>query len=733
MATLEKIRQRSGLLIIVIGVAMLAFILTDLLGSGNSILMGDAANVGKVNSLKISIDEFSKRLAEKTENYKNQSQDFALERASTKQLADATWDDLLREIIMDAEYEKLGIVATKAEVFKEITNNPNISGAQAFRDQITGDFNAAMLTQYLANMRDEAASGDENARDFLRQWIDFENAVKSQILTTKYNTAIQKGLYTPKALAMEDARRKEQNVSVQFVYLPYTEVEDSEVTVSEADIKAYYKANKEKYKNDEETRDIEFVEFTILPSEQDIEDVTNDVLGLIEDKFQMNAVTNEMDTIEGFRTTDNDSLFVEMNSDIPFQNTYYKLDEFPAGLDTILWDAAEGTLHGPYEDAGFMNVAKVNKVISMPDSVKASHILISHQGAERAAETITRDFRQAQQLADSLYKIILDDPAKFETFNMEFSDDQVSKMQGGDLNWFKPGMMAQEFNDYCFQNSKGDIGFVLTDFGYHIIRIDEQGGANKAVRLATLSRRIFPSENTIKSVNRDAANFAANVHKMGKTFTEVAEEMGYFPRPVTDLNIFDENIIGLGNSRNIVRWAFDEKTMVGDLNIFDVNNQTVAVVNLSQVSPKGYSPVELVRDEIELKVKVEKKGEILKGRLRDGMKAATDVASLANNMGQTLRVNSAAFSNINFPGAGNEPKVTGVMHGLALGVMSEPIAGEMGVYVLYVTSIDPFEDRLIYDDEKNTMTTSVRNSVPGQIFLALKKNAKITDRRHIFY
>jgi peptidyl-prolyl cis-trans isomerase D len=733
MATLEKIRQRSGLLIVVIGLAMLAFILTDLLGSGNSILMGDAALVGKVNGEKITIDQFSNRLSDKTENYKAQTQDFSLERASTKQLADATWDDLLRELILEAEYAKLGIIATKREVYQEILENPNIRGAQAFQDQITGDFNAAMLTQYLANMRDQASAGDDNAREFLKQWIDFENAIKNQILTSKYNTAIQKGLYTPRALAKEDARRKEQSVSAQFVYLPYTEVEDSEVTVTDADIRAYYKKHKERFKNEDETRDIVFVEFLINPSEQDVQDVTNDVIGLIEDRFQLNAITNEMDTIEGFRTTDNDSLFVEMNSDISFQNTFLKRDEFPVDLDSILWEAPVGTLHGPYEDAGYINVTKVNKIINMPDSVRASHILIAFQGAERASQEVTRDMRRAATLADSLFKVVTEDPSKFDEFNNEFSDDMVSKMQGGDLNWFQQGMMAQEFNDYCFTHSKGDIGFVMTDFGYHIIRIDDQGGSNRAVRLATISRRIFASENTIKAANRDAANFAANVRQSGKTFAEVAEENGYFPRPVTELGVFDENIVGLGNSRNIVRWAFNDKTMSGDINIFDVSAQVVAVVQLTQVNPKGYAPVELVRDEIERKVMVEKKAEILKGRFRDAMKAASDVPALATNMGQTLRINNGPFSSINFPGAGNEPKVTGVMHGMNQGVMSEPIAGEMGVYVLAVTSIDPFEDRLIYDDEKNTMNTMVRNSIPGQVFQALKKNAKITDRRHVFY
>lgn len=732
MATLEKIRQRSGILIIVIGFAMLAFILTDLLGSGSSVLMGDAANIGKVNGEKIGIEVFNARLAEKTEIYKNQSQDFSLERASTKQLVDATWDDMLREIILGAEYEKLGIIATTQEVYQEIIKNPNIQDAAAFKDQVTGQFNASMLNQYLANMREQAAGGDDNARDFFKQWIDFENAVKQQIITTKYSTTISKGIYTPRALAKEDFRRKDQKVSVQYLFLPYTDVADTDVTVSESDINKYYRNNKNKFEQ-KQGRNINFVQFSIAPSADDIEATKNDLIGLMEEKFQINPLTNEMDTIEGFASTTNDSLFVEMNSDIPFANRFLKNNEFPTFIDSTMWTAAVGTLFGPYEDAGYMNVTKIEKIINLPDSVRASHILIAHVGAERAGENITRDFGQARELADSLFKVIETDGSKFSEINIQFSDDGTSKMQGGDLNWFSNGMMAEPFENYCFQNSKGDIGLIRTSFGYHIIRIDDQKGAERAVRLATLSRRIFASENTIKAANREAANFASAVRSNAKTFGEVAEEMTYDARPVTNMQVFDENIIGLGNSRNIVRWAFDEKTMVNDINIFDVNTNTIAVVQVSAVMKAGAAPLELVRSEIEAKLLIEKKADLLKARLNDAKKSGGDITAYANVLGTTLRVNNGTYSNINFAGVGNEPKVTGVMHALLEGAISEAIAGELGVYMLKVTSIEPFADKQFYEDEKLSITTGQRSSIPNQIFPALEKNAKITDRRHMFY
>ncbi len=732
MATLEKIRQRSGILIIVIGFAMLAFILTDLLGSGSSILMGDAANIGKVNGEKIGIEYFNTKLEEKIEIYKNQSQDFALERVSRKQLVDATWDDLVREIILGSEYDNLGLTATTEEVYKEIINNPNIQGAEAFKDQITGQFNPSMLNQYIANMRDQSAGGDENAKEFFKQWIDFENSVKQQVITNKYNTVVSKGLYTPKALAKEDFRQKDQKVSVQYLYLPYSDIPDTEVTVTDEDIKKYYKANKNKFEQ-KAARNINFIQLSIAPSPEDIEATKSELLGLMADKIQVNSVTNEMDTIEGFASTDNDSLFVEMNSDIPFANRFLKKDEFPTFLDSTMWDAPVGTTFGPYENDGYMNITKIEKILNLPDSVRASHILIAHVGAERAAETITRDFATAKTLADSLFAVIEGDASKFSELNIQFSDDATSKLQGGDLKWFGTGMMTEAFETYCFQNKKGDLGLVRTNFGYHIIRIDDQAGSNRAVRIANLARSIFASETTIKNANRNAANFAGEVRKGEKAFGEIAAEMGYDAKPATNLQIFDENILGLGNSRNIIKWAFDEKTSENDINIFDVNATTIAVVQLSAVLEEGTAPLENVREEIQAKVLIEKKAEILKGRLNDAKNSGGDITTYANVVGTTLRVNNGTYSNINFAGVGNELKVTGVMHALPEGATSEPIAGELGVYILKVTSIEPFADKQFYEDDKMSITTGYRTSIPNQVFPALQKKAKVTDRRHLFF
>jgi peptidylprolyl isomerase/peptidyl-prolyl cis-trans isomerase D len=694
--------------------------------------MGDAANAGKINGEPVTMDQFAKQLNNRTEGYKNQTQDFALERVTTKQLADQTWNDLKRDILLGSEFEKLGIKATTAEIFEEIVRNPNIQGAAMFRNEATQQFEANRLTQYLANMRDQASTGDPQAIDFYQQWLDFEEAITEQILNDKYNAAVSKGLYTPTVIAKESYRRNSQNVAAQYVHLPYSDVADSEVTVSDAEIKKYYNANKNKFKQ-EASRDIEFVDFFIEPSFEDEKAVIADLEGLVEDRVSINPMTNELDTVVGFQNTDNDSLFVAMNGDLPFQDRFLNKDEFSETLDTILWDAPVGTIYGPYLEGGYFVVDKVNKVISIPDSVKASHILIAFQGAERAGQQVTRDQREAFVLADSLYKAIKEDPSLFSEINIQYSDDQVSKMDGGNLNWFQDGQMAEGFSKYCFRNKSGDIGFVPTNFGFHIIRIDDQKGATKAVRLATLARRLTPSENTIKDVNRDAANFASAVRNEGEPFSVTAESKGYNPRPVTGLEIFDENILGLGNSRNIVKWAYDEKSLVGDMNIFDVNNQVVAVVQLTRINEEGPAPLAFVRDEIEAILIKEKKAEILKGKLRDNLASATDVASLATATGKTMGVSNMTFSSNNFPGIGNEPKAAGTLHGLPLGILSSPVAGETGVFVLAVSSRDEFADKGNYDEDKELANGAVRNTVQTRLFPALEKQVKITDRRHVFY
>ncbi|MGB0176015.1 MAG: SurA N-terminal domain-containing protein, partial [Owenweeksia sp.] len=175
MATLERIRQRSGLLIIIIGVAMLAFILTDLLGSGNSIFRGDAGVVGKVNGRNIQIQEFSERMDAYETAIRSQNQQ--AQNFTRKQLADGAWNELLQEEIMGEQYEEMGFTVTSSELYNRLKSNPNVQSAQVFKDQVSGQFSEALFQQYINNLREQSAN-EPRAAEAYQQWLDFEEGTE---------------------------------------------------------------------------------------------------------------------------------------------------------------------------------------------------------------------------------------------------------------------------------------------------------------------------------------------------------------------------------------------------------------------------------------------------------------------------------------------------------------------------------------------------------------------------
>lgn len=729
MAELEKIRKRSGLLIIVIGVAMLGFILTDLLSNGNSLLMGDRNVVGKVDGEKIDIQEFGKLLEVRIEQYKAQSQDMSLQNVTQKQLADAVWNDILRERLLGRAYEELGIIVTGEELLARIMQNPNIINNQSFRDPQTGQFSESVFSSAISNLRNNSAT-DPQAAEIWTQWVDFEKATREQAFVTKYNKAVELGIYFPKAIAKDEFMRSNQSVTAQFFQLPYNSIADSTVEVTDADINQYVKQHAAQYELKEPTRNIAYVSFNISASETDREEVKAELESLKGDRMVTNEVTGNQDTLLGFTNTSEDSLFVVANSDQPFDNTFYKKEDLGAPVDSIAFAMNVGEVYGPFEDGSTMTMMKVVKRISLPDSVKARHILIAFQGAERAAQSVTRTPIEAKKLADSLFDVFKNDRATFEAISNQFSDDAVSKMDGGSLGWFTYNSMARPFANFCFWNKTGEIGLVLSNFGFHIIDITDQKGGTPAVRIARVTRTIQPSEKTLDNVYLQANQFASSVEAMDE-FGPKAQQAGYTPRPVTGLKPFDELISGLGNNREIVRWAHNEETEVGDIKLFSIGTNQYVVALVDGAREAGLPSAEEVREEVAPLVIKQKKAEMLSAKIEDAGEG--DLATLASKVGATVQSTSITFQMTNLAGFGNEPKVVGWMTGLSTGKMSPVIEGELGVYMVQVNSVMPVQEPADLKPNQANLTNQVRPRVATALFEAIKENARIQDMRHNFY
>lgn len=731
MATLERIRQRSGLLIIIIGLAMLAFILTDLLGNGQSILRGQQNVVLEINGETVEIKEFSELLEERTEAYKNETQDFGLNNVTTKQLADAVFNQVKAEKIMGAQYEELGFTVTSKELFERIKSNPQIQQAAVFKDQVSGQFSDAALQRYVSQVTDNAGSSADAANAY-REWLNFEEGTRTQTLNNKYSKAVSKGLYIPEALAKMDYTRNTESKTASYTGLLYSSIADSTIEVSESDIRKYFNAHKELYKT-EDTRGILYVNFIIEPSTSDKAELSEALKVFMKPRTERNNATGTVDTIPSFANADNDSVFAVQASELPVTQPYYTLDELPNQLDSSFFASPVGTVRGPYAAGNYYRLSKITERTSLPDSAKASHILVAYAGAERAPQTVTRTPQKALALADSLLAVVKEDPAQFDVLARTMNDDAVASADGGNVGWMnKNSGMAAPFKTFALNKPNGTVGKVFTQFGIHIMKVTDQKGANEAIKVTSISMELSPSETTLNNIYNEASSFAAAVNGQ-ENFGEKAEEMGYTARPVKNLQEFDENISGIGNNRDIVKWSFEEESKVGDLQVFTNGSNSYVVAVITDVDEKGYADPMNLRARIEPEVIKEKKAEQLFAKLDAARKAASDINGIAQNLGTQVQAQSVTYTQSSLAGYGNEPKVIGYISGMPANVLSANIMGDRGVYITIVTQETPAPEKPTYLDDRMRMQNALQPRASGAAYQSLEKEADVTDRRAVFY
>jgi parvulin-like peptidyl-prolyl isomerase len=728
MATLERIRRRSGLLIIVIGLAMLAFILTDLLGSGNSILRNDATKVGFVNGEPIEYQEFNRLMDERLALLQQQNPQQA-QSITRVQLADQIWLELLQDNILGERYENLGISVSPEELFESIKQNPQIQQQQSFKDPVTGRFSAGAFKQYVQSIKENAAT-DAQAASAWSQWLSFEAATKEQLERNKYLELVRQGLYMPKALAIEDHTRQNELNTISYFGLTYESIPDSSISVEESDMRAYYNEHKSEYKK-EATADIAFVSFRVQASQKDRNALQNELKTYLEP--ELITVRGKSDTLPSFYDTEDDSAYAVGRSDFPVNADFVKLEELQAPLDSAFFQNEAGHIEGPYEQNGNFVLTKISTVSFLPDSVKARHVLISYQGANNGQSNATRSPQEAKALADSLLEVIKADSTQFDTIARQFSDGPTST-KGGRLGWFGPGQMVPSFGDFCFQKETGAIGMVFSQFGIHLVNIQEQAGSNRALKLVHIRRRIEASDATRDSIYNRASNFAGQINDT-TNFSALAQSMGFSARVATDIEPFQENILGIGNNREIVRWAHgvQEETPLGAVELFNQENRSFIVTQLTAKNEAGIADFESVKEDLMIPTKNKMKADLLKDKIAKAGGNGTDLKQWASALGVEVKSQGINFTTANLTGFGSEPKVIGAASVLPVGTNSEPIAGARGVYVVQVNNRTPAEELPTYDQEKVRLETAMQNLANNQVFESLKEAADIEDNRARFY
>ena len=718
MATLNKIRAKSGLLIAIIGFALFAFVLGDLIKSGSSFIKGDQFVIGVIDGDEISYQDFNPEVQRTLEAYKRQGLN------SVTQVSNIVWNNIERKTLIDKEVETLGLNIGEDELWNLIITDQSIKNAPAFKTE-QGIFSELKVKEYLSYLR-ENASSNAQASQLWYDWVNFEKGLKERGIVDSYYNLISSGLNATSLEGEDDYKFRNDQVNAKYVYLPFSSVKDEEVKITDSEVSEYTSSKPEDFKVDA-TRDIQYVYFKVTPSLSDEAKVKQELLDLIEDTKVFNKETSKYDVVSGFKNTTEDVSYVNTHSDVKFDAMYYHKGKLPSDIEEFAFNAKVGDVFGPYVDGETYKVSKLVESKVIADSVKASHILISYVGAQNASPEIVKTEAQAKSTADSIAKVLNKkrnpDFAKMAT---EFSDGPTAS-KGGDLGWFTYGAMVPEFNEFVFNNKKGKIGVVKTMFGYHVVKIEDQKNIEKAVKIATVVRVIISSDETDNDIYTKASSFAT-ANKNLNEFQADATAKGYEARNVEGLVAMDFNIPGVGDQRDIVRWAFNDDRILGETKLQSVEDGYVVVI-MYGASEEGLTPVDIARATVEPILRNEKKAELLKGKIK-----GSTLEEISKATGETVRTaNSIHFENPIIPGAGREPKVVGELFGLKDGAVSDVIVGSTGVFVVKVEGNKEATELPNYATYSNRLNGQYKSRVSYKVFEALKSNVKIVDKRSKFY
>lgn len=698
MALISDIRNKMGtVVVVVIALAIAAFTLTDILGN-NSILRGDN-NVGKIAGRKISLEEFQRTVQERESNYilNFNRQPTERELPTIRQQA---WDLLITRYAIQQEYEKTGTVVTADEVWDMVQGKNVDEGIrQAFINQETGRFDRDLVNQYLQNMRSYPA--EEQIR-----WELYKQNLVPGRQRLKYENLILSATYVTMAEAEREYHNQNDVAELKYLFVPFYSISDSIAEPTDAQLRAYYNKHKAKYKT-QESRDLSFISFPVIPSAADTLAIREELL----------------DIIKEFQLVEDDSIYAVNNSDGLDAFVSYNKSSLPDYISAF--NPAKGEILGPIMQDGNYQVIKVSDITSDTTFyARARHILIRADDESTASKNAARI--KARGILNEIKA-----GADFVAKAAEHGSDGTAG-RGGDLGWFSSGMMVKPFEDAVFGAKQSGLlnDVVETDFGFHIIDVTNVK-ENTVYKLAVVEREIIASDETRNEAFREADIFASEVSGI-KGFNEAADKAGIIVRDAKGIGAADRRITGLGDARQIVQWLYRDASVGKVSDVFDLDDEYIIAVMTGKVD-EGYRSLEEVKEEILPIVRNEIKGSKIIEKLNALSGTIEEVAAAFGNDASVLRTSDLRLNANSMNSIGFDPAAVGSAFALESGARSKAIAFDNGVAIFEMqnrTTAPTLGDYTIY---KNQLEQTARSRATFGIAEAIKDAASIKDERYKFY
>ena len=708
MAILGQIRSKSIFLIIVIGLALFAFVISGVFdGKGYQAQQP----VGVINGEEVLIEDFRGQVDFLERNYNQQGM----------VAVNNVWNQRLRSEILRQQFEISGIQSGKDHLQNILKNNSTFNSDPQFLNE-AGMFDIDKFKTLIIELKTTNPEAYE-------QWKSQEKIFESQSNEQIYLNLVNAGVNYTQADGKFEYTLQNDNVDIEYIQIPYSSVEDSLISYSESDLKKYINNNEDEFKVNS-SRDIEYVIFEEKPSFEDEKAVKNRLSKFLKESKEFNEVSKLEEITPSLTTAKNIKEFINEYSESSFDSIYLPKGSLPADHANLLFNLNIDQTYGPYLDGGYFKISRMlDKKIG--GSVRASHILVAYKGSKNANPNVSRSKNEAKKEANNILRKIRKSPKSFTELAFEFSDGP-SKSRGGDLGFVQDGNMVKPFNDFIFSKRIGSTGVVETDFGFHVIKVVAK---DDLVLLASITEKNVPSDATSDKVFNSATKLEMSLSK-DEDLNTLSNKENYTVKTVNGIQILDNDFPGLKDQRRIVQWLFTESTNVSDFKRFDLPKGGYLIAQVTKIVDEGLSNVQDVSYKVLPMVLKSKKADFIISK-NDNSLSLEEIAEInGTEVRKALALNQ---KNATITGSGLEPLVIGASFGTNINETSDFIIGENGIYKLKVikrkdtnTNSDSIDSNFIIS-YKNQLLNLNRTSSFARVYESLKENAEVTDNRSVYY
>ena len=697
MAVLEKIRVKLGVFItIIIALALLSFIIDPSTLQSVSSSMSSKYDVGEINGKSVSYNEFQKDV----EYYTSISEIMSGSSVSSEQqqiaIRNEAWQALVSKFLFVKNAKAAGITVSEAEMLALTVGDmvsPMLAQNPAFADE-SGNFSKERLIQFVQSVNTDPSG---NLKSF---WDYLQNSIYTQQYYTKYGSLFTNSDFTNPLMMAREIEDNNNTTDVEFVMVPFGFQTDSTIVVSDSEIKSYYNSHKKFYKQ-QNSRDIEYVVFEVKPSDKDIAAANE----------QLTAVYDE------FASTDNMKNFLMRNSDRPLSNYYYKkgeLNTISSDINDFVFNDGKGASKVFSKDNSFF-AARVLETRMVPDSVYVRHILL--QGEQ-------------ESLADSLLNVLQKGKDSFANIAALYSADQNSYAEErGDIGWMTQTYMIPGFESVMTADL--DKAFILdTQYGKHIVEVTKKTKAIEKKQVAILEKTALASKETFNEYYAKANTVATKAEGKYESFKKAVEEEGLYAHPMNKMLESSDRLGAIEDTKEVTRWAFEQKKAGKVSNIITVNNNYFFVVAVKGIHKEGYTPVSEVAPVIKSILYAEKLGEKKAAEVSEKIKGLDTMEAIAAALNTTVSTKEGiTFASMTSQGL--DPKFIGAVSVAEPNRISKPLAGNIGVYVYKVKAHDT--GAFFTEDDAKARDSQMSQYSLQSLLPVMMQDADVKDNRARFY